>query len=172
MQVLLGWRVGLTAVPWQQRPLLFLLRILEQSPVHTQERAWTLGGRALPLSWRCSAANIPGSWKQRNPLVLMRGAECHITASIQGYPACWLQDMTLSATEALVHICSCSRMHLACGLPVGNALLSLKERQIIFCRRHPLTDNILIYLFVISNLANSKTVECLLLSWHWRYTDN
>lgn len=68
MQVLRGLGVelvGLTAVPWQQRLLLFLLRILDQPPViipaHSQERAWALGGRALPLLGRCSAANIPGN---------------------------------------------------------------------------------------------------------------
>lgn len=41
------------------------LRVLEQQaviiPGCLREKAWALGGRALLLSGRCSAANIPGS---------------------------------------------------------------------------------------------------------------
>lgn len=159
------------AVWWQQRPLLFLLRILEEQaliisgcsplppPLHRPlQRAWALPGRTL-LSGRCSAANIPGSWRKEyfSPDGCGR-APCYSVLSGVSSLLTLGHDLVIDQSVG-IHICRYLRMYLVCGLPTGDSLLSLKERQIIFCRRQALIDDILRYSFVIPILVNSKKLN-------------
>lgn len=169
------------AVWWQPSPLLFLLRILEQqaviipgsppTPHRPLQRAWALGGRGLFLSGRCSAANVPGSRRKEyfSPDGCGR-APCYSVLSGVSSLLTLGHDLVICKSVS-IHIYRYQRMYLVCGLQTGNSLLSLKERQIIFCRRQTLIDDVLIYSFVVPILVNSKKLNTYLFFWNWRYTD-